>query len=197
MCGRYYVDDETSREIQKIVAELDKKLNKPKYKTGEIYPTNDVPILVAKNKSIEADILKWGFPNFKSRGAIINACSETIFEKKMFRESLVSRRCVVPASGFFEWNTNKEKIYFTPKDESIMYMAGVFNIYDSDARFVILTTGANSSISDVHNRMPLLLSNSQIESWIFDDMQTQTILNQIPYLLNRSSDFEQQTFDLF
>ena len=67
MCGRYYVDDETSKEIEKIIAELDKKYSNQEYKKGEIFPTNDVPILVAKDKKIEPDLLKWGFPNFKNR----------------------------------------------------------------------------------------------------------------------------------
>lgn len=101
----------------------------------------------------------------------------------------------MPASGFYEWNTNKEKIYFTPQGEEVMYMAGIFNIYNNEPRFVILTTEANTSISDVHERMPLLLSKDQIEAWLFDDMQTQKILKQTPYLLNRFSDFEQQTLD--
>jgi len=196
VCGRYCVDDETSREIQKIVGESDKKLNHLKIKTGEIYPTNEVPILMARGKSIALDMLKWGFPNFSNKGLIINARQETVFEKKMFRESIVSRRCIVPASGFYEWNTNKEKIYFTPQGEEVMYMAGIFNIYNNEPRFVILTTEANTSISDVHERMPLLLSKDQIEAWLFDDMQTQKILKQTPYLLNRFSDFEQQTLDL-
>ncbi len=199
MCGRYYVDDETSREIKKIVEELDKRLGNTstKAKTGEIFPTNDAAILVAKGKKIEPDVLKWGFPNFKNKGVIINARSETAFEKPMFRTSLTSRRCIIPASGFFEWNSNKDKIYFTPKEEPIMYMAGIYNLYENEARFVILTTNANFSIEDVHDRMPLLLNENQIEEWVFDDMRTSTILKQTPYMLNRKSDFEQQTLNLF
>lgn len=197
MCGRYYVDDETSKEIEKIIAELDKKYSNQEYKKGEIFPTNDVPILVAKDKKIEPDLLKWGFPNFKNNGVIINARAETAFEKPMFRTSLTTRRCIIPANGFYEWNANKDKIYFTPKTEPIMYMAGIYNIYDNKARFVILTTEANSSIEDVHNRMPLLLHSDQLDQWVFDDMRTSAILKQTPYLLSRKSDFEQQTLKLF
>ena len=197
MCGRYYVDDETSREIKKIVEELDKKLGNVKAKTGEIYPTDNVPILVAKGNKIEPEVLKWGFPNFKGSGVIINARSETAFEKKTFRDCLNFRRCIIPASGFYEWNKKKEKIYFTPKSESIMYMAGIYNMYQNESRFVILTTAANSSIEDVHDRMPLLLTENQKEEWIFDTMQTSLILKQTPYMLNRKSDYEQQTLNLF
>lgn len=197
MCGRYYIDDDTAKEIEKIVAELDKKYSNKSYKTGEIFPTNDVPILVAKGKNIEPEVVKWGFPNFKGNGVIINARSESAFEKKTFRESLVSRRCIIPASGFFEWNSSKDKIYFMPKEEHIMYMAGIYNVYNNEARFVILTTEANSSIEDIHNRMPLLLHSNQLDQWVFDDMRTSAILKQTPYLLSRKSDFEQQTLKLF
>ena len=193
MCGRYYIDDETSKEIQKIIEELDKKSIATNRKTGEIYPTDDVPILVGKRNRIEPDVLKWGFPNYKGSGVIINARAETAMDKRLFGESLLSRRCIIPASGFYEWNANKEKIYFTPKEESIMYMAGIF---DREQRFVIVTTYANTSISDVHDRMPLLLRKEQIEPWVFDPMRMQEILNQTPYLLNRSSEFEQLRLNL-
>ncbi len=193
MCGRYYIDDETSKEIQKIIEELDKKSSAPRIKTGEIYPTDDVPILVGKSNGIEPDVLKWGFPNYKGSGIIINARAETASDKRMFGEHLLSRRCIVPASGFYEWNTNKEKIYFTPKEKSILYMAGIF---DREQRFVIVTTDANTSISDVHDRMPLLLRKEQIEPWVYDSMQMKEILKQTPYLLNRSSEFEQLRLNL-
>jgi len=101
MCGRYYVDDETSREIKKIVEELDKKLGNTKARTGEILATNDVAIIEEKGNKLEPDILKWGFPNFKNKDVIINARSETAFEKPMFRTCLTSRRCIIPANGFF------------------------------------------------------------------------------------------------
>ena len=196
MCGRYYIDDETSREIEKIVAALDKKYSDQEYKKGEIFPTDNAPILVAKGSNIEPDILKWGFPNFSNKGVIINARSETAFEKKTFRESLTSRRCIIPASGFYEWNKNKEKIYFTPKEETIMYMAGIYSVYDNEARFVIITTSANSSVKEVHERMPLLLQKNQLEQWVFNDIQTNTILKQTPYMLKQRADFEQQVLKL-
>lgn len=196
MCGRYYVEDEASKEMKKILEQLDRTVSNVKAKTGEVFPTNDAAILMAKGNKIEPDIFKWGFPHFVNKGVIINARSETVFEKKMFRESLVSRRCIIPASGFFEWNASKEKFYFTPRTSSIMYMAGIYNMFDNEARFVIVTTGSNPSIADVHDRMPLLLADDQIEGWILDGTQTQTILRQTPYLLDRKSEFEQQTLEL-
>lgn len=198
MCGRYYIelDDDVTQEIARILADLNKRHSDKNYKTGEIFPTNDAPILLARdNNNIEPDVLKWGFPNFKNKGVIISARSESAFEKPTFRNCLVSRRCIVPASGFYEWNRNKEKISFTQPNSPIMYMAGIYNIYNEESRFVILTTAANSSISDVHDRMPLILPWDQIEPWLLDSSLTQTFLNQVPTLLNRKSDYEQATFD--
>lgn len=102
MCGRYYIDDETSREIEKIIKDIDSRNSNKNYKTGEIIPTNTVPILVSQQESITPNLCIWGFPNFKNKGVIINARSETAFEKKTFRESLLSRRCIIPANGFYE-----------------------------------------------------------------------------------------------
>lgn len=196
MCGRYYIDDETSKEIEKILQELDKKNLGKSCKTGEIFPTDTVPILVAKGENIEPDVLTWGFPNFQRKGVIINARSETAFKKPTFRQCLVSQRCVVVASGFYEWNKSKEKILFTQPESNIMYMAGIYNLFQNESRFVILTTAANNSINDVHDRMPLILSKEQIPIWLNDSRQTQTILNQVPALLNKQSNYEQIKLNL-
>lgn len=197
MCGRYYIDDETSREIRKLLEQLDAKFQGRKSKRGDIVPTNQAPVLIGSNNMIEPDLFVWGFPNFKSSGVIINARSETALEKKMFRESLMSRRCIIPANGFFEWNNNKEKNYFTQPDSDILYMAGIYNTFKEESKFVILTTSANLSMVDVHNRMPLILQKEQINSWLFEDDKIQTLLKQVPISLERKTEYEQTKLDLY
>lgn len=196
MCGRYYIDDETSREIKKILSDLDTKNVGKRYKTVEIFPTDTAPVLITENNGIKPELSAWGFPNFNDNGMIINAKSETIYEKKMFRESLMFRRCIVPANGFYEWNKSKEKIYFTQPDSDIIYMAGIYNIFKEENQFVILTTNANQSIADVHDRMPLILQKDQIQSWLLDGSQTQNLLKQVPVSLKRKAEFEQLKLDL-
>lgn len=196
MCGRYNFTDEQSEEIQRILERLDQKFDNNNVKTGEIFPTNTVPVLVGENQEIEPIPCIWGFPNFKSKGVIINARSETAAEKKTFRESLYNRRCVIPANGFYEWNKNKEKIYFTQPESTIIYMAGIYNIFKNESQFVILTTNANQSIVDVHDRMPLILHKEQLHLWLFDNEQTQSMLKQVPTILERKSDYEQTRLDL-
>jgi hypothetical protein len=77
----------------------------------------------------------WGFPNFRSKsGVIINARAETALDKKTFRESLLSRRCVIPSTGFFEWTKTgaKKKYLFRETGKSLLYMAGIYNDYGND-----------------------------------------------------------------
>ncbi|MFU0827878.1 MAG: Abasic site processing protein [Lachnoclostridium sp.] len=187
MCGRYYVDDETSREIRKILEQLDAKYENSNRKTGEIFPTNPAPILAAYNGRIEPELSVWGFPNFYKKGVIINARAESAMEKKTFRECLVNRRCVIPSNGFFEWDSNKKKYLFTLKGSDILYMAGIYNFYQDECRFVILTTEANESMAPVHNRMPVVLTEDDMERWILDQNSTSRILRQIPPLLSKTA----------
>lgn len=189
MCGRYYVDDSTSKEIRKILEQLDAKVKDFPKLTGEIFPSMPAPVLAAPDRKIAPDIFKWGFPGFKGKSVIINARSETAFEKPMFRESLLSRRCIIPASGFYEWDSSKNKIFFSVKNSGILYMAGLYNNFKGENRFVILTTEANSSIADVHDRMPLVLTEDAMESWLLDSSGTDRILRSEPPVLARSFDY--------
>ncbi len=180
MCGRYYVDDETSREIRKILEHLDNTdLSGGTYKTGEIFPTERVPVLTKDDKSVKPAIYKWGFPGFQNKGVLINARSETATEKKTFRESVMHRRCIIPANGFYEWDKSKNKYYFHRDSSDMIYMAGFYQNFNHENRFMILTTAANDSMSAIHHRMPLILDNREAEDWIFDNQSVDFILNKI------------------
>ena len=73
-----------------------------------------------------------------------------------------------------------------------MYMAGFYNKYGNEDRFVILTTGANGSMADVHERMPLLLKNHEMEEWLRDDKRLEEFLHSEPHGLKRKLEYEQQ-----
>lgn len=187
MCGRYYVDDDTSREIRKILEQIDAKYENNKRKPGEIFPTNTAPILAAFGQEVEPELSVWGYPNFYKKGVLINARAETALEKKTFRESILSRRCVIPSSGFYEWDSDKHKFLFKRKEEEILYMAGIYNFFQEECRFVILTTAANESMEDIHNRMPVVLTKEEVEPWILDNNYTSKILQQVPPALMHSA----------
>lgn len=186
MCGRYYVDDETAREIERIVRIADEKI-----KRGDIHPTDSAPVLVASGRGIDYQMQKWGFPGFNGKQVIFNARSETAAEKKMFREGVEHGRIVVPATWFYEWNRRKEKNIFNREDDSVLFMAGLYSRFQGEDRFVILTTAANASMEPVHNRMPLILEPEEISDWIFQKEKTEQLLHKVPCLLKRRTEFEQ------
>ena len=190
MCGRYYVDDETAKEIEKIVRSVDEQL---KREAKDIHPTESAPVLVSSESGIKCEHYKWGFPGIMDKSLVINARSESAIEKKIFSEAVEHRRIVIPAAGFYEWNKHKEKSTFTRRDSKVLYMAGVYSRYDDGNRFVILTTAANESMESVHDRMPLILEENEIVPWIENRNKTEVFLRKIPCRLNRTTEFEQMT----
>ena len=75
----------------------------------------------------------------------------------------------------------------------MLYMAGLYNRYQDEDRFVILTTAANESMKPVHGRMPLLLERDEISKWMFEARLTEDFLQKTPALLQRRTDFEQMS----
>lgn len=183
MCGRYNFTVEQSEEIKEILEKLNAKFQNHQVKTGEIYPTNLAPILMEEKNEVSPTPGTWGFPQFNQKGVLINARSETAIEKKTFRESLLSRRCIIPSTGFYEWNSEKRKYLFRMEGEGALYMAGLYNYYQDELRFVVLTTEANESMKEVHDRMPLIIQKQDIGTWIKDSGATNDFLHRIPPLL--------------
>ena len=191
MCGRYQIDDEVSVEIRSMIENIEQKTAGVTLKRGEIYPTNLVPVWMPVNGQPEPEAAVWGFPGFSGKGVLINARAETVPDKKTFRACMEQRRCVIPASGFYEWDTGKNKIYFRNPDAEVLYMAGLYQQNGQEVRFVIVTTQANASMLDVHNRMPLLLQKEELKDWILDERRARGMLSQEPYQLEKFCEFEQ------
>lgn len=210
MCGRYYVDDETAREIRRLVQKLEMKMDqemnqKIAYSTASgrehsltdrfqaVFPSQNAAVIKENSRHLEADLMTWGFPRFDGKGLLINARAETAMEKRSFRESIRHRRCVIPARGFWEWNKSKEKFSFERPDSPVMFMAGCYECFEGQERFVILTTEANPSVSPVHERMPLILEQSELEGWVMDDGAAEHFLHKTPVLLEREAEYEQMS----
>ena len=189
MCGRYYVDEETAREIEKLVRDLDRRLKMER--TGDVFPSQNAMILKGEGNHLAAEQMRWGFPGFEKGKLLINARAETALERPTFRESVQDRRCIIPARGFYEWNKSKEKFTFERKETPVLFMAGCYNRYEGQERFVILTTEANSSVAPVHNRMPLILEPEELKDWVLDDQATESLLHKTPVLLEQRAEYEQ------
>lgn len=183
MCGRYNFTVEQSDEVIEILEKLNAKFQGKEYKTGEIYPTNLAPVLIEEKEEVTPTLSSWGFPKYDEKGVIINARAESAFEKKTFRDSLQNRRCIIPSTGFYEWDSNKRKFLFRLKGTNALYMAGLYMYYRDEMRYVILTTEANDSMKEIHNRMPLVIPKKDIKTWIMDDSATGDLLHRVPPLL--------------
>lgn len=183
MCGRFLlITDDDFREIKNIVNEISQKYREEV--NGEVFPANNIPTIYSHNGRNVLSTAKWGFPNYKNSDVIINARAESVAEKPMFRRSFASKRCLVPANGYFEWlahdKKKKTKYLIRVKDKSLFYMAGLYNIFtdtggNSYAAVVIITTEANSDISFIHNRMPVILSDESINVWMDSNSDLSTV----------------------
>lgn len=174
MCGRYALfSDSENKEIMEIIQQVQDKI-----KVGEIYPTNPAPVILADG----VHAYHWGFPHFRGKGVIINARAETAEEKRMFKNSLAERRCVVPSTGFYEWK-GKEKYHFSLPGSPVLYMAGLYNEFAGKQRFVILTTSANDSVREIHDRMPLVLEKQMINDWILNHKTAMHLIHDAPPML--------------
>ena len=215
MCGRYYMDEETAGTIQKFAgkaASADCKLHR-----GEICPSQYAAVLIGKNSDLSMTSVRsgtgrgssseknsglsvaemqWGFPQYQKKGLLINARAETVLERKMFRDSVLHRRCVIPAKLFYEWDAKKNKVSFQRKDAPVLYMAGFYNRFGDFDHFIIITTDANLSVRPVHDRMPLLLDDSELQSWIYDDQFLEYALHKQMPDLDRFQEYEQQSLFL-
>lgn len=182
MCGRYYVDDDTAREIERLVRNVDSKIGHQGNR--DIHPSESAAVLTGRPTVLSempgatlngqypalfAEIMHWGFPQYQRRGLLINARSETVLERRMFRDSVLHRRCIIPAKHFYEWDSEKTKVTFFREGCPAVYMAGFYNCFQGEDRFIILTTAANASVERIHDRMPLILEENELEAWIYDD----------------------------
>jgi len=183
MCGRFVIDDSGDiSEMRRIFEELKKHYNDTvefqNVKRGEIYPTDTVPIIIPeKELRIDAVPMQWGIKGFNGN-LVINARSEGVYQKRMFRDSIVNKRCVIPSNGFYEWaklqNPNKkEKYLIKPGDKPMLYFAGIYEklpdplIPGKDqVRFVIMTRESRGLIRSLHERMPVTVERKDILKWL-------------------------------
>ena len=191
MCGRYYIDDTTEKEVNSILGNMSQYTDTEQMQSGDIFPSRSVLVIKNQNGHLAADRMTWGFQRFDGKGLLINARAESALDRRTFRDSVLHRRCVIPAKGFYEWDSRREKFSYEREDGRTLFMAGCFNLYREKDCFVILTTEANPSVAPVHDRMPLILEPEEVESWVLDERAAEFILHKTPALLKSSAEYEQ------
>ena len=164
MCGRFHFND-NDKDIQKILDNLPESENNIQIKFGDIYPTYYLPIITQEKHPV---LSKWGFNRFDGKGVLINARAETVTDKQTFRKSFLERRCLIPASGFYEWDSQKNKYYFKRSDGKPLYLGGFYRNEDGENRFIILTKQSTPPVENYHNRIPII-ANEDIEDYYLND----------------------------
>ena len=185
MCGRYnFSADSTDEKLAAIISAMERRYPGG-YKTGEIFPGDTAPAVIAKQDRLVPVPAVFGFPGFQDGKLIINARGETAAEKKMFSEALKERRIILPATGFYEWDTSRTKYLFTAYSQPVMYLCGLYTVEDGRYRFVILTRAANDSMIETHARMPVIAGEDEVRAYLTDSEAAAEIIAAASPVLNR------------
>lgn len=185
MCGRYVLNATLKNLEEKYGAVPEGTYSlKPNY---NVAPSLDMPIIREKDEQPVIQKFRWGLVPFwadsiQTKYTMINARAETLDQKRSYAGPFKSKRCVVPASGFYEWKTTAggEKIphYITLKSSPIMNMAGLYEKWEPKEEqgdpvysFTIITTDANKPMADLHDRMPAFLLDEEVSLWLDADNQ--------------------------
>ena len=197
MCTRYFLD-RNEPEISSIIdialtKKLAKKfqieLSKPMITSGEVRPSDVAPVLAPNSKGERTVYpMKWGFTisvDGKQK-AVVNARIETASDKTLFREAWRKHRCIIPASWYFEWNhireesgrtKNGDKYLIQPENTSIVWLGGLYRIENGYPVFAVLTKSPTEELSQIHDRMPLILPTEKIDEWIRPDSDPSAIIS--------------------
>lgn len=163
MCGRYSLVPkkklpDLSLEDTPLPTEVQEHYN--------IAPTHNAVVLTAAGwKTMQWGLVPHWSADGKNQGKLINARSETVFEKPSFRDAVRQRRCVVPADSFYEWRREpggrKIPYRLLAAGGGLLYMAGIWETWHGEKNtFTILTTAANADVSVLHDRMPVFLGDA-------------------------------------
>jgi putative SOS response-associated peptidase YedK len=177
MCGRF-TQSFTWDEIQAFYALLNELL--PNLRPSwNVAPTQEIGVIGARDAGLGFTRMRWGlvpsWSNDASGGArMINARSDTIAEKPTFRDAFAKRRCIIPASGFFEWQgagAAKTPWYITSAHREPLSFAGLWERWKTPEgewlhTACVITTDANKALGHIHHRMPVILSRSDVEPWL-------------------------------
>lgn len=176
MCGRYWVDPK-QMQFDFVKMEIKEK--------RDVYPQEICNVLDIQNQKIIMKQYKWGISLENSKKIIINARAETVSCKPLFQHAFQTHRIIIPASGYYEWDSKKQKYAFS--STSTLYMAAIVK----DDAFVIITTQANPEVKQIHSRMPLLIEKDDVIHWLFDVKSANALLQKNTVNVVGHTDYKQ------
>lgn len=184
MCTRFHAEREPLSELiikaQKnpLSDALMNAMKRPKTMSGDICPT-DMAAVLAPNKEGRAAVFPmiWGFAAGADTKPVINCRLETAAVRPLWKDSWQRRRCVIPASWYYEWGCpspedggRKEKFVIQPRGAEITYLAGLYRFEEHQGVqvpvFAVITREPVPPVSNIHDRMPLILSRESLPEWI-------------------------------
>jgi putative SOS response-associated peptidase YedK len=175
MCGRYALNERADILVRTFnlvgPADFPARFN--------IAPQTPVPVIRNSPAGRRADLVRWGLiPHWARDAAIgarlINARAETLAEKPAFRSAFRSRRCLIPASGFYEWQPTphgKQPWFIRAESGVVLALAGVWDSWRTPEGAIletcaIVTTEANDLLRRLHERMPVIIGPGDYEAWL-------------------------------
>jgi putative SOS response-associated peptidase YedK len=190
MCGRFVFTDPS--KIKRLLPEADIEQIRigfaPSY---NITPSQNIPAIL-NDGSNKVRLIRWGLvPSWAKDLSIgykmINARAESLTEKPAFKRLIKTRRCLILAEGFYEWEKlgkGKQPYFIRMKDKQAFAFAGMWDVWEKSGDMLIsgtiITTDANDLVNGIHDRMPVILSRDSYESWL--DPEGNEIMNLLkPY----------------
>lgn len=196
MCGRYTLIEDSENLDRWFEAVFEEVENlEPNY---NVAPTHMMPVIrQTEQKRRVIERYSWGLLPYWAKERkigynMINARAETLDSKRSFKTYFKNQRCLVPASGFYEWKGSKGNripFYIYPTHEPVFAFAGLYSLWTSPAgetvpSYTIVTTAANEKMAALHNRMPAALLKEEWDSWLdpgnHDTDALQNLLNPFP-----------------
>ncbi len=178
MCGRFALTLPTDAMAELFGAEISALPDmQPRY---NICPTQSIVVVTSANGTRTATLMRWGFTphwykSFTDGPLLINARAETVADKPAFRGAVRERRCLIPASGFYEWTKTADgkrlPWYIQPTTNSPLAFAGIWQDWqaggqDPVSTCAIVTCAANETLAPIHHRMPVIIAAADHALWL-------------------------------
>ncbi len=179
MCGRFALSVET-KDVEKLQAGLVSKMEiKPRF---NIAPSQDIAALLNDSPE-EIRAVRWGLIPYWAKDmnigyTMINARGETIDSKPSYKIPFRQKRCLIFATGFYEWKKSEDKkskipFFFHLLNDEIFTFAGLWSYWDKDGEPItsctIITAEANDTVKPIHDRMPVIIKKDQWSKWLSND----------------------------
>lgn len=218
MCGRFSLEEYPKTILENFDLPTYPRFSEEKFTPrNNIVPSANVLTVFSYDNSYELGEMHWGIvPPWAKPGQfkrpLINARSETIWEKPSFKNLVKSNRCVILANSFYEWNREespKQPYRVTMRHKQDIAMAGIYQVSkEGELQCCVITMQANEQMATIHHRMPVLLSGSHVTNWVASDdvdelnktirvaADAELAASRVSLLVDKADKQGQQCFDL-